>query len=120
MVNHEARLDGLFHALADPARRSMVARLSRGPATVGALAEPLTMSLPAVMRHLSVLEASGLVYSEKVGRVRNCWIEPAALKRAQHWIEERQAHWERQLDRLGEYLNEEEDQKLHAGLRRKP
>lgn len=108
MLNHQERLDGVFHALSDAARRSMVARLARGPATVTALAEPLAMSLPAVMQHLRVLETSGLVRSEKAGRVRTCRIEPAALRRAEHWIHERRDQWERQLDRLGAYLAEED------------
>ena len=99
-------LDLLFQALADPARRAMVERLSRGPASVSALAQPLAMSLPAVMQHLRVLEASGLVRSEKVGRVRTCRIEPAALRTAERWITERQTSWERRLDRLREFLAE--------------
>ena len=82
----------------------MVERLSRGPATVSELAAPLPMSLPAVVQHLQVLEASGLVRSEKVGRVRTCRIEPQALGSAERWINERRTTWERRLDRLGEYL----------------
>jgi DNA-binding transcriptional ArsR family regulator len=97
-------LDLTFQALADPTRRDMVERLSRGPASVSELAEPLTMSLPAVVQHLQVLEAGGLVRSEKVGRVRTCHIEPAALSSAQQWISDRRAHWERRLDRLGDVL----------------
>ena len=82
----------------------MVERLTRGPASVSALAEPLAMSLPAVMQHLRVLEASGLVRSEKVGRVRTCQIEPIALRSAERWIGDRRTTWERRLDRLGKYL----------------
>jgi len=82
----------------------MLERLSRGPATVSELAAPLPMSLPAVVQHLQVLEASGLVRSEKVGRVRTCRIEPQALSPAEQWINERRTTWERRLDRLGEYL----------------
>ena len=106
MLNNTQPLDLLFQALADPTRRVMVERLSRGPVSVGELAKPLPMSLPAVMQHLQVLEASGLVSSEKVGRVRTCRIEPAALRTAEQWIGERQASWERRLDRLGDYLAE--------------
>jgi DNA-binding transcriptional ArsR family regulator len=106
MLNQSAPLDLLFHALADPSRRSMVERLSRGSASVSELARPLAMSLPAVIQHLQVLEASGLVLSEKVGRVRVCRIEPAALRTAERWIVERRASWERRLDRLGDYLAE--------------
>lgn len=109
MVNQSAPLDLMFQALADPSRRAMVERLSRGPASVGELAAPLPMSLPAVLQHLQVLEASGLVRSEKVGRVRTCRVEPAALRRAEEWIAERRTSWERRLDRLGDYLAEEGD-----------
>jgi DNA-binding transcriptional ArsR family regulator len=107
MLNYSAELDQTFQALADPARRAMVARLSQGPASVSELAKPLPMSLPAVMQHLQVLEASGLVRSEKVGRVRTCRIEPAVLAAAEGWIAERRALWERRFDRLGAYLAEQ-------------
>ena len=79
-------------------------RLSQGPASVSDLARPLAMSLPAVMQHLGVLEGSGLVRSEKTGRVRTCRIEPQALSLAEQWINARRTEWERRLDRLGEYL----------------
>jgi DNA-binding transcriptional ArsR family regulator len=79
-------LDQVFHALADPTRRGMVERLVRGPATVSELSRPLEISLPAVLQHLQVLEASGLVRSEKVGRVRTCRIEPDALRTAEAWV----------------------------------
>ena len=82
----------------------MVERLSRGPAPVSELAKPLPMSLPAVMQHLGVLEAAGLVRSEKIGRVRTCAIEPQTLGQAEQWINARRTEWERRLDRLGEYL----------------
>ena len=104
MLNQIAPLDRVFQALADPTRRGMVERLSRGPASVSELAAPLAMSLPAVIQHLQVLEASGLVRSDKAGRVRTCRIEPAALRPAERWIAERRTSWERRLDRLGEYL----------------
>ena len=106
MVKQSVRVDRVFHALADPTRRDLVERLSHGPATVSELAEPLDMTLPAVFQHLQVLEASGLVDSEKVGRVRTCRIEPAALRSAEQWINQRRTDWERRLDRLGEYLAE--------------
>ena len=83
----------------------MVERLSRGPARVTELARPLPMSLPAAMQHLGVLEAAGLVRSEKIGRVRTCAIEPKALGYAEQWINARRAEWEQRLDRLGDYLN---------------
>ena len=107
MLNQQPALDLLFQALADPARRGMVERLSRGPASVSDLAAPFAMSLPAVLQHLRVLEASGLVRSDKRGRVRTCRIEPAALRTAEQWIAERRAVWERRLDRLGELLAED-------------
>jgi DNA-binding transcriptional ArsR family regulator len=107
MLHDPAQLDLMFQALADPARRTMVERLSRGSASVSELAEPLDMSLSAVMQHLHLLEASGLVRSEKVGRVRTCRIEPKALSMAESWISDRRSTWERRLDRLGEYLAEQ-------------
>ena len=94
----------MFQALADPTRRTIIDRLCRGEASVSELAKPLSMSLPAVVQHLQVLEASGLVRSEKSGRVRTCRIEAKALRSAEHWISERRALWERRLDSLGEYL----------------
>lgn len=110
MLNQSPSLDLVFQALADPTRRAMVERLTRGPASVSALAQPLSMSLPAVMQHLQVLEASGLVRTEKVGRVRTCQVVPATLRTAEEWISERRTLWERRLDRLGEYLAEQPDQ----------
>jgi DNA-binding transcriptional ArsR family regulator len=104
MLKRDPALDGVFHALADPSRRSIVDRLSQGSASVSELAGPLPMSLPAVLQHLQVLEHSGLVRTEKVGRVRTCTIEVAALQPAERWIHERRAGWERRLDRLGQYL----------------
>ena len=101
-------LDDVFHALADPSRRSIVERLSRGSASVSDLAAPLPISLPAVLQHLQVLEESGLVSSVKVGRVRTCTIEPAALRPAERWIVKRREGWERRLDRLGDYLAEQD------------
>jgi DNA-binding transcriptional ArsR family regulator len=104
MLNYEAPLDRAFQALADPTRRAMVERLAQGPASVSELKRPLVMSLPAVMQHLAVLETSGLVVSQKSGRVRTCRINAAALAEAERWITERRLEWERRLDRLGEYL----------------
>jgi len=110
MLNESPDLDRLFHALADPARRAMIARLSRGPAAVSELARPLPMSLPAAMQHLGVLEAAGLVRSEKVGRVRTCVIQTATLSLAEQWINARRQEWEQRLDRLGEYLTSLQDE----------
>lgn len=106
MLNYQQPLDHMFQALGDPTRRAIVDRLCRGPASVSELAKPLSMSLPAVVQHLQVLEASGLVRSQKAGRVRTCRIEAKALKSAEHWLAERRAHWERRLDALGDYLSD--------------
>ncbi|MGE5567008.1 MAG: ArsR/SmtB family transcription factor [Parcubacteria group bacterium] len=102
-------LDRMFHALADPGRRAMLERLSRGPASVSQLAEPLDMSMSAVVQHLAVLEESGLVTSQKVGRVRTCQMQPGALSKAEEWINRQRQEWERRLDRLAEYLEETKD-----------
>ena len=104
MLHQSEQLDLMFQALSDPARRGMVERLTRGPASVSQLAEPFAMSLSAVVQHLAVLEASGLVQSEKVGRVRTCRIEPKALRTVEQWVADRRTQWERRLDRLGDYL----------------
>ncbi len=98
----------MFQALADPSRRTMVERLSRGSASVSELAKPFAMSLPAVVQHLQVLEASGLIRSEKIGRVRTCHIEWAALQTAEEWMLERRKTWEHRLDRLGDFLADQE------------
>jgi DNA-binding transcriptional ArsR family regulator len=107
MLDQTADLDRVFQALADPHRRTMVERLSQGPASVSELARPLAMSLAAVLQHVQVLEASGLVRSQKTGRTRTCSINPAALRSAEQWISGRRALWERRLDRLGEFLEGE-------------
>ncbi len=104
MLNYSVDVDVVFQALADPTRRVIVERLGRGPASVSELAKPLPMSLPAVVQHLHVLEASGLVRSDKVGRVRTCHLELKRLTTVEDWIAGRRATWERNLDRLGEYL----------------
>ena len=107
MPTTDARqLDRTFQALADGNRRAMVARLSSGPASVGELAAPLGVSLPTVLQHLDVLQRSGLVRSEKVGRVRTCRLEPEPLQTIERWISEHRAAWERRLDRLGDVLDD--------------
>lgn len=100
-------VDVVFHALADPTRRGLVERLGRGPASVSELAKPLPMSLPAVVQHLHVLEDSGLVRTEKVGRVRTCRLETTRLTSVEDWIAQNKRMWERRLDRLGDYLAKE-------------
>jgi DNA-binding transcriptional ArsR family regulator len=107
MLDQRAPLERVFQALADPTRLLMVERLCRGPASVSELAQPLAMSLSAVMQHLEVLEASGIVQSEKVGRVRTCHVETGVLRTAEAWITQRRTAWERRLDRLGDFLAEQ-------------
>ena len=111
MLQSSAPLDLAFQALADPTRRIMVERLSRSPASVSELARPLDMTLSAVVQHLAVLEASGLVRSEKVGRVRTCSLDPAAMQSVEDWVADRRKTWERRLDRLADYLADEGDTK---------
>ena len=109
MLNQVADLDRVFQALADPGRRIMLERLSQGPASVSELGRPLAMSLAAVVQHVQVLEASGLVRSQKLGRIRTCSLNSSALRSAEHWISARRTLVERRLDRLGEYLPETAD-----------
>jgi DNA-binding transcriptional ArsR family regulator len=104
MHRKKPNIDRVFHALGDPSRRAIVDTLSRGPISVSRLAAPLGISLAAVVQHLQVLEQSGLVQTEKVGRVRTCRIEPSGLSAAEQWINERRSMWERRLDRLGDFL----------------
>lgn len=105
MPNQHAHLDHVFHALADPTRRAVLARLCEGPAPVSELAEPFDMALPSFTQHLGVLEQSGLVHSEKRGRVRTYQLAPERLKEAQDWLAKQRAHWEKRLDQLDNYLN---------------
>jgi DNA-binding transcriptional ArsR family regulator len=105
-----SNIDRVFHALGDPTRRAMVEKLSEGPMSVSRLAEPLNITLAAVVQHLQVLEESGLVRTEKVGRVRTCRIEPAGLNVLSQWIAERRSIWEQRLDRLGELLAERREE----------
>ncbi len=107
MLNYSpaaADLDRIFHALADPTRRAVVERLGIEPLAVSELAKPFSLSLPAVLQHLQILEASGLVRTEKIGRTRICRLEAAALAAVERWVAGRRAVWERHFDRLGEYL----------------
>jgi DNA-binding transcriptional ArsR family regulator len=104
----ELALNAMFQALADPARRGMVERLCRGPASVSELGAPFEMTLSAVLQHLQVLENSGLVRSQKIGRVRTCRIEQQALESVERWVSTRRANWERHFDRLGQFLTEDD------------
>jgi DNA-binding transcriptional ArsR family regulator len=103
-MNQGADIHRVFHALGDPTRRAMLEKLSEGPISVSRLAEPLNVTLAAVVQHLQVLEESGLVQTEKVGRVRTCHIEPKGLSVAAQWISDRRSIWERRLDKLGDLL----------------
>lgn len=106
MPNHPDQLDLMFQALADGNRRAMIDRLSQSDASVSELAAPLGISLPATMQHLSILEDSGLVKSEKRGRVRSCTLDTAALSKAEEWINQRRKYWSERLDALGTYLEQ--------------
>ncbi|MGB2627282.1 MAG: metalloregulator ArsR/SmtB family transcription factor [Candidatus Acidiferrum sp.] len=105
----KANVHQVFHALGDATRRLMMEKLSEGPISVSQLAKPFAMTLAAVIQHLQVLEESGLVRTEKLGRVRTCRIEPAGLSVVEQWIDERRTSWEKRFDRLGELLKEPEE-----------
>jgi DNA-binding transcriptional ArsR family regulator len=111
MFHDPRQIDLMFQALADPARRQMLERLSRSPASVSELAKPFDMTLSGIMQHLNLLESSGLIVTEKVGRVRTCRIEPKGFTRVERWISERRSLWERRLDRLGGFLAEQSKSK---------
>jgi DNA-binding transcriptional ArsR family regulator len=104
MAKTKINIDGVFHALGDPTRRAIVDKLSRGPSSVSGLAAPLDITLTAVVQHLQILEESGLVRTEKVGRVRTCRIETAGFSALEQWVRDRRSLWERRLDRLGDLL----------------
>jgi DNA-binding transcriptional ArsR family regulator len=101
-------IDRLFHALGDPTRRAILDKLSQAPMSVSRLAEPLAITLTAVAQHLQLLEEVRLVHTEKLGRVRTCRIETAGFRALEQWIRDHRTVWERRLDRLGEFLNEED------------
>jgi len=106
MATAHVEIDRVFHALGDPTRRAIVEKLSEGPLSVTKLAMPLDMTMTAVIQHLQVLEECGLVYTEKLGRVRTCRLEAAGFSVVEKWIGDRRSMWERRLDRLGELLAE--------------
>jgi DNA-binding transcriptional ArsR family regulator len=109
MLSQRANVNRVFHALGDPTRRKIVEKLSEGPISVSRLAKPLDVTLAAVVQHLQVLEKSGLVRTEKVGRVRTCQIEPRGLTVAERWIDDRRSLWEKRFDRLGDLLAEPDE-----------
>ena len=104
MPRPKINIDGLFHALGDPTRRAILDKLCEGPLSVSRLAAPIGITVAAVMQHLQILEESGLVHTEKVGRIRTCRIDIAGFKALQQWINDHRTLWERRLDRLGEFL----------------
>jgi DNA-binding transcriptional ArsR family regulator len=116
MLNNTV-VDRVFHALAEPVRRALVERLSAGPSSVSDLARPFDMTLAAIVQHVQVLEESGIVRSQKVGRIRTCRLDPDGLKLAERWLSERRSLWERRLDRLGELLAEDDPLKRSSPRR---
>ena len=104
MENYQSPLDAAFHALADPTRRAVVSRLTKGPAAVKELAKPFDMGLPSFMKHLRVLEKDGLISSEKVGRVRTCRVNTERLTAAESWLSEQRRLWQASTDRLADYV----------------
>ncbi|MET4293967.1 DNA-binding transcriptional ArsR family regulator [Bradyrhizobium sp. LB8.2] len=118
MANQLSRLDQVFSALADPTRRAIVMRLCAGEASVGELADPFEMALPSFMKHIHVLETSGLVLSEKSGRVRTCRLSPDTLVGAEDWFQQQRAIWEARLDRFEAYVMKLKKDKERAGAKR--
>ncbi len=113
MENHQPALDTAFHALADPTRRAVIARLIKGPAAVKELAEPFDMGLPSFLKHVKVLEASGLIGSEKIGRVRTCRIIPSRLIAAEDWLSEQRAVWEGRTDCLAAFVERQHSSEIN-------
>jgi DNA-binding transcriptional ArsR family regulator len=109
MPKAKINIDRVFHALGDPTRRAILDKLGEGPLSVSRLAAPLDITLTAVVQHLEVLEESGLVHTEKVGRVRTCRIETAGFSALEQWIRDHRSTWERRLDRLGDLLAESDE-----------
>jgi DNA-binding transcriptional ArsR family regulator len=119
-ARQRAALDRTFHALSDATRRDMFEQLHAGPASAGALAAPFAMALPSIMKHLAVLEAAGLVRSDKNGRVRTYRMSPDALSMVEGWVASRRAMWQRNLDRLGQFLHDEGAGQKPARRKRTP
>ncbi len=112
MENNRSSLDAAFHALADPTRRAVVGRLTKGPAAVTELAAPFAMGLPSFMKHLRVLEQDGLISSEKIGRVRTCRVNTAHLTAAETWLSEQREVWQARTDRLADYVETQMSRKI--------
>ena len=109
MEQYQHSLDGLFQALADPTRRAVIARLGRGPASVGDLAQPFAMALPSFMKHIHLLEDTGLIRTSKTGRVRTCEIDKTRLAAIDGWLAEQRAIWESRTDRLEQFVTQDKD-----------
>ena len=110
MTKKQSEIGDVFHALGDPTRRAMVERLTERPLSVSALAEPLGITLTAVGQHLEILEKSGLVHTEKIGRVRTCRLEPTGFDALDRWVLDRRSAWEQRLDRLADLLSEPDEE----------
>jgi DNA-binding transcriptional ArsR family regulator len=110
MDKHQ-QLDGIFQALADPTRRAVIAQLGRGPASVGELAAPFAMALPSFMKHIHMLEASGLIHTNKTGRVRTCAVDRDKLAAVDGWLDQQRAIWEGRTDRLEQFVTDNKDHK---------
>ena len=118
MANQSRHLDRLFHALSDPTRRAIVMRLSQGPASVTELSKPFEMAMPTLLQHIRVLEDSGLIGSEKVGRVRTCEINQQAFDATQSWLEKQRHRWESRLDRMEAYAASLQAKEYNHGKRK--
>lgn len=118
MANYSLALDDIFLALGDPTRRAIVSRLGTGAASVKELAAPFAMALPSLMKHLGVLERSGLIRSQKQGRVRMCELQPASMRTAENWMVEQRALWEARTDRLAAYVETLHTKEKHRGRRK--
>ncbi|GGD00998.1 ArsR/SmtB family transcription factor [Aquisalinus flavus] len=105
MTKYQNQLTETFSALADPTRRAIVSRLCEGPASIGELSEPFKIALPTLLKHVQILEKSGLVSTQKTGRVRTCRIETGALKAGDDWLRQHLALWEDRLDRMEHHIN---------------
>jgi DNA-binding transcriptional ArsR family regulator len=117
MANQSAQLSEVFHALGDPTRLAIVSSLKRGPESVSTLASPFEMALPSFMKHLAVLERSGVVRSTKAGRVRTCELVPKTLSHAERWMAEQRAAWEARSDRMASFVENLHQENLHRGKR---
>jgi DNA-binding transcriptional ArsR family regulator len=115
MANQNLQLSNVFCALADPTRRTIVSVLGKGPESVSALAAPFAMALPSFMKHLSVLERSGVIRSNKVGRVRTCRLVPKTLSQAERWMAQQRATWEARTDRMAQFVEKLHQEEVSRG-----